>query len=326
VWVDEVSVTEIDTEHHNPLSVNAERYLTAAFDIVRAQALDTSKVNWNSITKIAHALVSGAQTTADTYPAIDFLIARLNDGHSHFIGEQQNATFSAQQRSATVDVESRLIGKVGYLKLGGFSGYDRDRIFRYASEARASIARSRAAASCGWIVDLRSNGGGNIVPMLVAVQPFVGSNSVARLVHGELFQDVQANSELLAETEKSGDLKLDLMDAPVAVLTGPRTASSGELVAITFIGRAQTRLFGSPTAGKSTGVRPNRLEDGATLNIASSIMADRNGRLYGGRVLPDELVVEATATEEKLFQSASAWLASKSRCDVGAIVESSTKQ
>lgn len=48
---------------------------------------------------------------------------------------------------------------------------------------------------------------------------------------------------------------LDLTSAWVAVLTGSRTASSGEVVAIAFRGRPRTRSFGEPTVELSTANR-----------------------------------------------------------------------
>ncbi len=74
---------------------------------------------------------------------------------------------------------------------------------------------------------------------------------------------------------------------PVAVLTGPKTASSGELLAISFKGNARTQSFGQATRGLSTGNTTHRLPDGAMLAITSSIYMDRFGNIYGGKIRPD---------------------------------------
>lgn len=81
-----------------------------------------------------------------------------------------------------------------------------------------------------------------------------------------------------------------LVSAWVAVLTGPRTASSGEAVAIAFRGRPDTRSFGLPTAGLSTANGTFPLPDGSMLLLTAAVDADRTGRKYRDKVDPDETI------------------------------------
>ncbi len=94
--------------------------------------------------------------------------------------------------------------------------------------------------------------------------------------------------------------------APVAVLLGPKTASSGEMTALALIGRPGVRTFGSPTAGYTSANKPYPLSDGATLVVTETGVADRTGRDYTGPMVPDETVAEE-ATEGR----AVAWLTSQ---------------
>ncbi|MGV9658891.1 S41 family peptidase [Streptomyces koyangensis] len=57
---------------------------------------------------------------------------------------------------------------------------------------------------------------------------------------------------------------------PVAVLTGPRTASAGEAVAIAFRERPDTRTFGDPTSGVPTANAPYPLSDGALVVLTTA--------------------------------------------------------
>jgi C-terminal processing protease CtpA/Prc len=90
----------------------------------------------------------------------------------------------------------------------------------------------------------------------------------------------------------------------VAVLTDGSVASSGEAIVIAFRARADTRSFGTPTCGLSTGVQGFPLSDGATLFLAVSVMADRTRTAYGAQVTPDEIVPDAAQAVER----AVAWL------------------
>jgi C-terminal processing protease CtpA/Prc len=105
-----------------------------------------------------------------------------------------------------------------------------------------------------------------------------------------------------------------LDSANVAVLIGPGTASSGEAVTISFIGRPHTRTFGSPTAGLSTANATKTLPDGAMILLTVSVEADRTGKRYGHAIEPDEVIPpapNATADDPQL-ERAIAWLESQS--------------
>jgi carboxyl-terminal processing protease len=80
--------------------------------------------------------------------------------------------------------------------------------------------------------------------------------------------------------------------APLAVLIGPNTASSGESVAIAFAGRAFTRSFGQRSAGYTSANLTTALSDGAVLGVPSAWGADRTGREYRAALTPDEAVPE----------------------------------
>jgi carboxyl-terminal processing protease len=76
-------------------------------------------------------------------------------------------------------------------------------------------------------------------------------------------------------------------DAPVAVLLGKETASSGEIIALALTGRPNTRSFGSPTRGLTTANMSLPMSDGALIFLTIAVVADRSGKAYGGEITPD---------------------------------------
>ena len=80
-------------------------------------------------------------------------------------------------------------------------------------------------------------------------------------------------------------------------------ASSGELIAISFIGRENTRSFGASTCGLSTSNSPFKLSDNYSLNLTTAYLADRNNNLYGITVDPD-----IVTTNEDIIQNAVEWI------------------
>lgn len=74
---------------------------------------------------------------------------------------------------------------------------------------------------------------------------------------------------------------------PVVILTDETTASSAEAIVIAFKGRNKTRFLGLPTRGIPTSNFPFKLSDGAVLNLTTIVDADRTGKIYDSRIMPD---------------------------------------
>ncbi len=109
--------------------------------------------------------------------------------------------------------------------------------------------------------------------------------------------------------------RLKQTSAPIAVLTGPMTGSSGEAMVVAFRGRTNTRSFGQPTSGASSGNLGFQLSDGAAIALTISLFADRDGRVYGGRIEPDTLVEgDPTGVLDPVKEAATAWLKRRPAC------------
>jgi C-terminal processing protease CtpA/Prc len=144
--------------------------------------------------------------------------------------------------------------------------------------------------------------------MLGGLRPFVGEVGLGSFVsaggsgplwHARDMVDVKPPATLAP-----------LESANVAVLYGPRTASSGEAVAISLIGRPRTRSFGLPTAGLSTSNSVMVLPDGAMILLTTEVEADRTGKRYGEKLTPDEMIPAPAsgATDDPQVDRAVAWL------------------
>ena len=144
----------------------------------------------------------------------------------------------------------------------------------------------------GWIVDLRFNSGGNEAPMILALYDFLGDNLLwgsldvnkkqygqSKLEKGKYLY----NGKTVSHINPNGDL-LDKMK--VAVITGIATASSGEITALAFKGRANTVFIGESTYGATTGNVPAPLPFDSIIALTTSYDCDRNGNYYE-RIVPD---------------------------------------
>lgn len=97
------------------------------------------------------------------------------------------------------------------------------------------------------------------------------------------------------------------------MIIGSGTVSAGEAVAIAFRGRAQTRFFGSPTAGATNAPQVFRLSDGAVLWFGVMYEVDRNGRAYKGPIRPDMSFDEGSP--KKAERAATRWLLAQPSCE-----------
>lgn len=59
------------------LSPKARAYLTAALDILQQHSVKRKNINWTTLRQQTFAFTFGAQTPADTYPAINYALAAL---------------------------------------------------------------------------------------------------------------------------------------------------------------------------------------------------------------------------------------------------------
>ncbi|WP_158637090.1 S41 family peptidase [Arenimonas daejeonensis] len=308
LWVDDVELSASQMQAL-PEGLTARQYLDKALDLIQQYAYYSDRIDWPKLRASSHALSKEAGQPADTYPAIKQALAALDDNHSHFVSPRM----MTHRRSETVREDygfrSEVLGTVGYLRVPEFMGGGEAPSAAFATQIRTALRTQAEGGACGWIVDLRGNMGGAMHPMLSGLRDLLGEDELGYFVHrGDRRQPWRA----------TGEGKPAQVDAPVAVLIDGQTASSGEAVLVSFIGRANTRSFGTATYGVSTANAPFPLDDGAALAITTALQADRTGRTYGGAIAPDEPVrSDATAVslaDDPVVSAARTWLQARPAC------------
>ena len=279
------SPPRVSTPQPSRLEPSISAYLDAAIDTLRRVSRHTAAVDWNALRDSAFALAEGAREPRDVYVVVDWLLGTI-DRHSFL----QSSRFAA--RDATLE------NRVGYVRVPFWSSPAMES--RLADTLQTMLKRQSAASACRWIVDLRSNGGGNMWPMLAGIGPLLGDtlvggsrgptgrshwkykNGVSSLVHPDGREEAMVRASV-------STVSLDAT-SPVAVLIDTATGSSGEVMAVAFKGRPNTQFFGTPTAGVSTTNQGFRLPDGANMVITVGTYVDRRENAYGVPVQPDTRV------------------------------------
>jgi len=304
------------------LSPEALAYLQEALDIMQKHSINQGQIDWDRLRARARRRALGARTPEDAHNAIRFALRDLGDHHSHFMTPEQVAEFEdGTMNLSGPDPSGRLLDEgLGYIMIPGYVGIG-DAVNEHATKIQEIIREIDAESPCGWVVDLRQNVGGNMWPMLAGIGPILGEGRVGAFVSpdgeqvGWTYMDGQAWEGDSLQAAVSGTAhELGDPSPPVAVLTGPRTSSSGEAIVVAFRGRPNTRSFGRVTIGLSTSNENFELSDGAWIFLTVSEFADRTGQRYGGVIAPDQVVWAEEAEDHLALQAAIDWLLQQPAC------------
>lgn len=337
-WFDDLALDTARVAVLPSPTAKAHAYLTRALDTIQARSMMRDSIDWKELRAEVFEGAVGALTPRDTHRSIVSALRRLGDGHSFFVvpsAAREMATRSDAELTRRLPPATQTLpGGVGYVLVPGMMGGSPEALVQLAQSIQDAIRGIERATdgACGWVIDLRQNTGGNMWPMLAGLGPILGEGTAGAFVEPDGNRTDWGYSRGFA-WEGSDTVvtvrdphELSNANPPVAVLVGPRTASSGEAIAVAFEGRPKSRIFGAPTRGRSTANSTITLCDGALLVLTTAVFADRNGRTYGGPIAPDVTVssqergvaeVRAGSLErDRLVARALAWLQSEESCAI----------
>jgi hypothetical protein len=329
-WFDALELVAIGTDAWSPAAPAAARYLDAALALMREHSLRRADVDWPTVRAQALAHARGAATPSAAHLAVRFAVRELGDRHSYLQSAAVTRALAtapvsnARTGSAATAPSGRRIGEVGYLQVPGFAGGTPVQQVEFAETLKNTVQAIEASGICGWVVDLRQNTGGNLWPMLAGLGPLLGEGELAASVYPDgrrvtvWHRNGQAGFGEYTQLRVRSPYRAAAL--PVAVLLGPATASSAEVLAVAFRGRAAARSFGAPTRGLSAGNRTFALSDGASLVLTVAATSDVAGRIYLGPIAPDEVVAGASERRapeplaDATLDAAVAWLTAGDAC------------
>jgi hypothetical protein len=331
-WFDALELRVVAVDAQPPASGEAARYLDAALGLMRENSLRRAEIDWPALRARALEHARGAVTAADAHLAVRFALRELGDRHSYL---QSAAATRALAATAVANARTGLpltppharpLGEhLAYVSVPGFAGGTPAQQVEYAETLTSEIQATDAARICGWVVDLRQNTGGNLWPMLAGLGPLLGEGELAASVYPDgrrvavWHREGQAGFGDFTQLRVRSPYRV-ADGVPAAVLLGPGTASSAEVLAVAFRGRPATRSFGTPTRGLIAGNRIFTLADGASLVLTVAATSDGSGSVYAGPIVPDQVVAGGglpRAAEEgadETLAAAVAWLTAGDGC------------
>jgi C-terminal processing protease CtpA/Prc len=306
-------------------------YITSAISAYREMSVHRDRVDWDSLQQSVMRNAQSAQSPSETWGALTSAFRGV-DRHSFVIpspAAMAMGGFTAGRASRAAGPAPAALGRVvngriGLVAVLSHGGRNRP---GYVDSLHAQLQSLDSAGVCGWIVDLRRNDGGNMWPMLAGIGALVGREDVGSFTgspdgHAWRYRDGQAwlggpsvPSDPPGRGTRVGGPALKHAVAPVALLLGNETKSSGEMIAIAFMGRSNLRSFGENTGGYASANTNVTLRDGAQLVVTSAYPLDRLGRSYALELKPDERVATSTAGDtDAHLDAAAAWILRQPYC------------
>lgn len=310
---------------------SVKNYLDRTLRIIEKNALNSSKVNWQELRNAVYKKTAGAKTYEDILPVFPYIFEQIDDHHGSlnfknktygWAGKDQpkvnNTIKEATKKYKNVRSE-RIGDDIGYILIPGNSDFRNQHLDSISSSIKQAIAKIHTKKIKGWIIDLRVNTGGNMYPMIAGLTDFLGTGKVGGFITSDGQPDgswIIKDGAFYVDSIQVSPVKYEgypiKKDLPIAVLISGYTASSGEMTAITTIGRKNAVLIGEPSAGYTTTNLGFELNSYSGLNLAVDYATDRKGRVYPKNIRPDLMVKDGDhfekLTEDRKVQEAVLWL------------------
>ena len=176
-WVDEVSIEDIGpaaAPDPAPATASPAEVLDKAIALLRENHINSASAAWDRLAAEARRRLAAGEGQGDAHAAIQYVIDALKEKHTMLRPAPSWAAPGAAARNEVPMPTHALVDKrVGLLTLPAFMGTEEEGK-QYASTLREALLSYDRQGVCGWIVDLRGNGGGNMWPMLKGLDPLLG--------------------------------------------------------------------------------------------------------------------------------------------------------
>lgn len=213
-------------------------------------------------------------------------------------------------------IEETTIAYIEILATGVMQG---EQITLARDEIRTAICELKENKPTGWIIDLRSNIGGNMNPMLAGLGELIpnadlggdtkdGENfySTWKFKNGNFYEN--GNSYYQANLT----CKNSTTEGRIAVLTSKYTASAGEVVVSSLKGQKNLKIIGQKTSGLSSTNGWFILSDKWIFAPMTAYYMSKEKTVHSDGVIPDFIVEEALDLDNlqqgKIIDRAIQWI------------------
>lgn len=281
-------------------------FIDKSFDIISENSINKNDVNLIAIKNNLYEKTSQLSHLDELPPYYTDVFKALNDHHGALKFKEKTIGWSIKLQGENNVVKGLiktdnkvhseiLKTKYAYVRIPGNNDFAFKKVDSISSDIACHINAVNSSKIKGWIIDLRTNTGGNMYPILLGLKGFLGNNTLIggfrnaknentgnwEIKNNELYID----DNLLKSTFTINSAIPD--GIPIVVLTSYYTASAGEMTVITFKGRKNTYFAGEPTANYTTAVIGFKINSFSGINLSTDYVVDRNSNVYKSYVKSD---------------------------------------
>lgn len=275
-----------------------EKYGLIALQQIDSLGLYAQGEDWDSLKSETAEQLKTSKSYQESRDLLKPALKLAGGKHSYFLTEADLAASTQESQEPTSQV---LEGDLLYLQLTDILTADRGKLKAYARTLQTALDQPGLR---GVIIDLRDNRGGNMYPMLAGLSSLLPDDDLVR------FENRTGDQLTISLKEVGNWSRLPLAktkhQVPIAILTNDYTASSAEIVAMSFQGLDRVRVFGQPTAGFTTSNQNFPLYDGTDLVLTTSRLVSRTGQVY------DNAPIQPDVLTDQPKEEAVAWLQASS--------------
>lgn len=274
-----------------------EKYGLIALQQMDSLGLYAQGEDWDSLKSETAEQLKTSKSYQESRDLLKPALKLAGGKHSYFLTEADLAASTQESQEPTSQV---LEGDLLYLQLTDILTADKGQLTNYATTLQTALDQPGLR---GVIIDLRDNRGGNMYPMLAGLSSLLPDDDLVRFEN-------RTGDQMTISLKEVGNwsgipLAEEKQDLPVAILTSDYTASSAEIVAMSFQGLDRVRVFGQPTAGFTTSNQNFPLYDGTDLVLTTSRLVSRTGQTYDNDPIQPDVLTDQPKEEAVAWLQAS---------------------
>ncbi|MFB7844698.1 S41 family peptidase [Microbacterium sp. NPDC056052] len=271
----------------SPSSSSLDGYVDSALAVMDERGLYRDSDQWRDELARARDRAGDIDSPSAAYALLREAVRKAGGVHSFFLTPGESAPAPASEEPIAVpNVETQ--DGISVLHLPALAAPNgSDDAESYLRAGRTAITANAAATTCGWVLDLSDNSGGNGLTMLDVIGPLLDTDQAIGLRYPD------GREEWLSPQGDDAPHGL----GPVAIVTSGVTRSAAEMVLAAFDRQADTVRVGQPSAGMTTSNQVFPLEDGAEIVLTTAWFMNRNGEKLDGPMEPGVGVPRGEGTQ-----------------------------
>ncbi|GGD14147.1 hypothetical protein GCM10011343_01510 [Flavobacterium orientale] len=303
------------TEALTQVNDSVRNYIDSALNIMQTKALNGKGLDWEAIKVTAYQKAAIAKNTKEAFPALQYAFEQLKDYHGVVANADTFYRYPPPKDFSTAlspgikeeflkgnrIVTAVLPENIAYLRVPGMMVIDEAEVHKNANMLRDSLCMLLNEKPRGIIIDLRMNVGGNSAPMQSGIGPLFNASVLGYSVNrdGQISSEIRLKDGVTVDAEGNKTIAITTSCSasstmPIAVLIGPSTVSSGEILAALLKAQPNVKLFGETTPGFCNATEGFYImENKGYLLLSVSRIADATKHIYQEMLVEPHVYVKS---------------------------------